>query len=135
MEIKMNPIGYIRSPFKEKKEIPKQSIFAEDKKANIEILEEYKGGIQDIKEESYGVILFNFHRSQGYTLRTVSHKTGEQVGVFSTRSPNRPNGIGMSIVKFTKIEGNIIEFQGVDMVDGTPVLDIKPYSDELNPKL
>lgn len=135
MEINMSPIGYIRSPFKEKNEIPKQSIFAEDKKANIEILEEYKEGIQDIKEDSYGVVLFNFHKSKGYTLRTVSHKTGEWMGVFSTRSPNRPNGIGMSIVKFTKIEGNIIEFQGVDMVDGTPVLDIKPYSDELNPKL
>lgn len=55
-------------------------------------------------------------------------------GVFSTRSPKRPNGIGLSIVKFTKIEENKLEFQGVDMIDGTPVLDIKPYSSELNPK-
>ncbi|MTI47251.1 MAG: tRNA (N6-threonylcarbamoyladenosine(37)-N6)-methyltransferase TrmO [Firmicutes bacterium] len=135
MEIKMSPIGYIKSNYKEKKEIPRQSIFAKDEKATIEILEEYKEGIQDIKEGSYGVVLFHFHKSEEYTLKTVSHKTGEWMGVFSTRSPNRPNGIGMSIVKITKIDGSIIEFQGVDMVDGTPVLDIKPYSEELNPKL
>jgi len=135
MEIKMSPIGYIKSPYKDKKEIPKQSILAEDRKAAIELLEEYKEGIQDIKEGYYGVILFYFHKSEGYTLRTVSHKTGEWTGLFSTRSPNRPNGIGMSIVKFTKIMGNKIEFKGVDMLDGTPVLDIKPYSEELNPKL
>lgn len=133
MEIIMRPIGYIQSPFKEKKEIPRQNTLAQDQKARIEILEEYREGIEDIQAGSYGVILFYFHQSESYTLKTVSRKTQEYLGVFSTRSPNRPNGIGMSIVKFTKIEGNCIEFQGVDMLDKTPVLDIKPYEQALNP--
>ncbi|GBF34350.1 hypothetical protein DCCM_3462 [Desulfocucumis palustris] len=133
MEIIMRPIGYIRSPFKEKKEIPRQSTLAENQRAKIEILEEYQEGIEDIKAGSHGIVLFYFHQSEGYALKTVSRKTQERLGVFSTRSPNRPNGIGMSIVKFTRIEGNCIEFQGVDMLDNTPVLDIKPYDQTLNP--
>lgn len=135
MEILMNPIGYIKSTFKEKKDAPRQSILSENKIATIEVLEEYKEGIEDIKENSYGIIFFYFHKSEGYTLKTISRKTKERLGVFSTRSPNRPNGIGISIVKFTKIADNTIEFQGVDMLDGTPVLDIKPYDKELNPKI
>lgn len=135
MKISMEPIGYIKSPFKDKKEIPRQSIYAENEKATIEILQEYKEGIKGIEEGSYGIILFFFHKSEGSSLSKISHETGESRGVFSSRSPNRPNGIGMSIVKFTRIEDNKIEFQGVDMVDGTPVLDIKPYSEKLNPKI
>lgn len=134
MNIVMKPIGFIKSPFKEVKEIPKQSVFAVYKKATIEILPQYSEGLEGIKENSYGVILFYFHKSKEGSLRLVSHKTREMTGVFSTRSPKRPNGIGLSIVKFTKIEENKLEFQGVDMIDGTPVLDIKPYSSELNPK-
>ena len=135
MEIRMRPIGYVHSPFKEKKDIPRQNTLAEDQKATIEMLADYREGIEDIQAGSYGIILFYFHQSEGYALKTVSRKTQEYVGVFSTRSPNRPNGIGLSIVKFTKIEGNSIEFQGVDMLDNTPVLDIKPYDPALNPKL
>jgi len=131
----MKPIGYVKSPFKEKKEIPRQSIYAEDKRAVIEIEPELVAGIEDIEVGTYGVLLFYFHKSEGYELRTRSRNTGEVKGVFSLRSPNRPNGIGMSIVKFTSIKGNELEFEGVDMIDGTPVLDIKPYVEELNPKL
>lgn len=134
MEIIMRPIGYIRSPFKEKREIPRQNILAAGQKARIELLDEYQEGIEDIQAGSYGIILFYFHQSDGYSLKTVSRKTQEYLGVFSTRSPNRPNGIGMSIVKFSKIEGNCLEFEGVDMLDDTPVLDIKPYDQALNPK-
>lgn len=135
MEISMKPIGYIKSNFKEKKDAPRQGILCENENAIIEVLEEYKEGIEDIKEGSYGIIFFYFHKSKGYDLKTISRKTQEHLGVFSTRSPNRPNGIGMSIVKFIKVADSIIEFQGVDMLDGTPVLDIKPYDKELNPKL
>ncbi|HLR36161.1 MAG TPA: tRNA (N6-threonylcarbamoyladenosine(37)-N6)-methyltransferase TrmO [Tissierellales bacterium] len=134
MNIIMEPIGYIRSPFKEKKEIPKQSILAEDKKGIIEILPEYEEGIEDIMVGSYGIILFYFHESKKTPLKVVSHKTNKMTGVFSTRSPNRPNGIGMSIVKFTRVEKNKLGFQGVDMLDNTPILDIKPYSSKLNPE-
>lgn len=134
MKIIMEPIGYIKSPFKEKKEIPKQSTLAEDKKGIIEILPKYIEGIEDIKVNSHGIILFYFHESRKKPLKVVSHKTNKVTGIFSTRSPNRPNGIGVSIVKFTKVEKDKLEFQGVDMLDGTPVLDIKPYSSDLNPK-
>ncbi|MPW24952.1 tRNA (N6-threonylcarbamoyladenosine(37)-N6)-methyltransferase TrmO [Alkalibaculum sp. M08DMB] len=135
MDILMKPIGYIQSPFKEKKHIPKQATISEGISASIQLLNEYEVGIEDIHEGSYGIILFYFHESEGYSLKTISHKTGKMRGIFSTRSPNRPNGIGFSIVKFTKIHGTTIEFQGVDMIDGTPVLDIKPYDEELNPKI
>lgn len=135
MAITMHPIGYIQSPFKDKKDIPKQSVLAQDINASIQLLEEYEEGIDGIKEGSYGIILFYFHKSEGYELKTLSHKTQRVTGLFSTRSPNRPNGIGLSIVKFTKIEGAKIEFLGVDMLDGTPVLDIKPYNKMLNPEI
>lgn len=134
MNINMEAIGYIKSEFKEKKELPSQSILNADKKAIIEILPKYLEGIEGIKEDSYGIILFNFHKSDKSPLRVIPHGKDEITGVFSTRSPNRPNGIGLSIVKFTRISGNELEFEGVDMLDGTPVLDIKPYSSELNPK-
>ncbi len=136
MVINMKPIGYIKSPYKTVKEIPRQSVLSEDKTALIEMLPEYKEGLTGIQENSYGVILFYFHKSTGEVpMIQVSHKSNKATGVFNTRSPRRPNGIGMSIVKFTKIEENKLEIQGVDMVDGTPVLDIKPYSPGLNPKI
>lgn len=134
MEILMKPIGYIRSPYKDKTAAPKQSTLSQGTTAAIEILEEYKEGIADIKEGEYGIVLFYFHKSEGYKLTTLSAKSNKIMGVFSTRSPNRPNGIGMSIVRFIKKENNRLIFKGVDMLDGTPVLDIKPYSRELCPK-
>ena len=136
MKIQMQPIGYIKSPYKTVKEIPRQSTLSEDKTAVIEILPEYREGLTGIEENSYGVILFYFHKSTGKApMIQVSHKSNKATGVFNTRSPRRPNGIGISIVQFKKIEGNELEIQGVDMIDGTPVLDIKPYSSELNPKI
>lgn len=126
MKIEMKPIGFIKSPFINRSDITGNGIRDEKATAVIEMLDEFKEGISDIKEGSNGVILFYFHKSEGYKLNTFSHKAMKNMGVFSTRSPFRPNGIGMSVVKFLKITENIIEFEGVDMLDGTPVLDIKP---------
>ena len=134
MDITMEPIGYIRSEYTDRKALPKQSVLNTHKRAVIEILPKFLEGIEGIKEGNYGVVLFNFHKSTEAPLRICPHGKDEMTGVFSTRSPNRPNGIGLSIVKFTKIEGHKLEFEGVDMLDGTPVLDIKPYSSDLNPK-
>lgn len=133
MEILMKPIGYIRSPYKEKTDVPKQSTLSSGITAIIEMLEDYVEGIADVKEGEYGVILFYFHKSEGYKLTTLSRRNNQIMGVFSTRSPNRPNGIGMSIVRFIKKEDNRLTFEGVDMLDSTPVLDIKPYNRELCP--
>ncbi|WP_018305718.1 tRNA (N6-threonylcarbamoyladenosine(37)-N6)-methyltransferase TrmO [Desulfitobacterium hafniense] len=129
MEILMKPIGYIKSPYKEKGEAPRQSTLSGETTAVIEILEEYQEGIADIQAGEYGVILFYFHKSEGYKLTTLSRRNNQVMGVFSTRSPNRPNGIGLSTVRFVKREGNRLFFEGVDMLDNTPVLDIKPYID------
>lgn len=135
MKINMEPIGYIKSGVKDRKDLPRQSVLNQDKKAIIEILPKFVEGIEGIKENSHGVILFYFHKSEKEgPLRIKPHGRDEITGVFSTRSPRRPNGIGLSIVKFTKVLEDKLEFEGVDMLDGTPVLDIKPYSSELNPE-
>lgn len=126
MEIKMKPIGYIRTNYKYDSEIPRQSINNMTEKGTIEILDEFKDGIKDIEIGSYVIVLFYFHKSDYWHL--ISEKRDNK-GVYSTRSPRRPNGIGMSIVKIINSENSTLEFLGVDMIDGSPVLDIKPYMD------
>ncbi|APQ95271.1 tRNA (N6-threonylcarbamoyladenosine(37)-N6)-methyltransferase TrmO [Clostridium botulinum] len=131
--IKLNPIGYIKSPFKNLEEIPPQSIYAKDKKALIEIKEELVEGLKDLDKNSHIIILCYFNKSKDFDLITKTPWSDEKKGVFSTRSPRRPNPIGLSIVKLIEIDHNKIIIKGIDMLDGTPVLDIKPYSEELNP--
>ncbi|NFM77941.1 tRNA (N6-threonylcarbamoyladenosine(37)-N6)-methyltransferase TrmO [Clostridium botulinum] len=131
--IKLNPIGYIKSPFKNLEEIPPQSIYAKDKKALIEIKEDLVEGLKDLDKNSHIIILFYFNKSKDFDLITKTPWSDEKKGVFSTRSPRRPNPIGLSIVKLIEIDHNKIIIKGIDMLDGTPVLDIKPYSEELNP--
>ncbi|MCJ8173005.1 tRNA (N6-threonylcarbamoyladenosine(37)-N6)-methyltransferase TrmO [Clostridium botulinum] len=131
--IKLNPIGYIKSPFKNLEDIPPQNIYAKDKKALIEIKEELVEGLKDLDKNSHIIILFYFNKSKDCDLITKTPWSDEKKGVFSTRSPRRPNPIGLSIVKLIEIDHNKIIIKGIDMLDGTPVLDIKPYSKELNP--
>ncbi|MHB9923794.1 tRNA (N6-threonylcarbamoyladenosine(37)-N6)-methyltransferase TrmO [Clostridium botulinum] len=131
--IKLNPIGYIKSPFKNLEEIPPQNIYAKDKKALIEIKEELVKGLKDLDKNSHIIILFYFNKSKDFNLITKTPWSDEKKGVFSTRSPKRPNPIGLSIVKLIEIDHNKIIIEGIDMLDGTPVLDIKPYLEELNP--
>lgn len=135
MKIEMSPIGYIDSPYKVLEEIPRQSVLAKDKTAIIKILPQYIEGIEGIKKDTYGIILFYFHKATGdIPLKQISRNTNKLTGLFNTRSPKRPNGIGMSIVKFINVEIDQLEIEGVDMLDGTPVLDIKPYNKGLNPE-
>lgn len=135
MEIIMKPIGLIETPFDTGEDLrlppchPDSPYFDPKVTGVIEIYPEYCEGIKDIEAGSYGLVLFHFDQSQGYKLVTYSHgHNQDHVGVFSTRSPNRPNGIGTTVVKFLSIDGCRLEFQGVDMLNGTPVLDIKPHS-------
>ncbi|NLM06643.1 MAG: tRNA (N6-threonylcarbamoyladenosine(37)-N6)-methyltransferase TrmO [Tissierellia bacterium] len=130
-EIIFKPIGHIESEFQDREEIPKQSVLTKDKVAKIILNEELLDGIYGLKEGDDIMILFYFHQSEDFKLK-FNHHSGEVRGVFNTRSPNRPNGIGISIVNIKKINRNLIYFSGVDMVSGTPVLDIKPYIPELN---
>lgn len=135
--ITFRPIGHIHSPFKTKEESPRQSIYTPEVEALIDIKPEFSAGLLHLEHYSHIIVLFHFNRSSGYEL--VVEKPGRgrpgPRGVFATRSPNRPNGIGLSIVELSKIEGSRLSIRGVDMLDGTPVLDIKPYDPGLNPAL
>ena len=127
------PIGVIHSPFKNIDEIPRQSIYADKTRAFIEIKEDLQEGLYTLSEFPYIIILFYFHQAKVCTLQQRSRHDQNLRGVFATRSPRRPNPIGLTIVKLIEVNGNRLEIEGIDMLDGTPVLDIKPYSAGLNP--
>ena len=129
--IQMQPIGVIRSPYTSREDAPRQGVDAMKHTGTIELFDSFAEGARDITPGSLGQIVFYFHKSEGYSLITTSRKDQKMKGVFSTRSPFRPNAIGVSIVRFESVDKNIITFRGVDMLDGTPVLDIKPYDSGL----
>lgn len=126
-EITFIPIGIIHSPFKESVGMPIQPAGAKGIKGTIEIFEEFKEGLKDLDGFSHIVLLFHFHLSQSYKLLVHPYMEDKIRGVFSTRAPRRPNQIGMSIVRLDKIEDNILHISNVDIIDGTPLLDIKPF--------
>jgi tRNA-Thr(GGU) m(6)t(6)A37 methyltransferase TsaA len=134
-EIRFRPIGYIHSPYKSKEESPRQSIYTPEVEALIDIMPEFSPGLLHLERHSHIIVLFHFHLSHGFELlvKRPGGTGSESKGVFATRSPHRPNGIGLSIVELLKIEGPRLTIRGVDMLDGTPVLDIKPYDPGLNP--
>lgn len=133
-ELGMKPIGYINSPYLTRDEIPRQSVLS-DRSAVIEIEEEFRDGLFNLEIGKYIVILFAFHKSKKNPALIINHKyTDGTKGVFATRSPNRPNPIGLSICKIIDLDDKSITIEGVDMLNGTPVLDIKPYIEWLNPK-
>ena len=133
-KIVFSPIGYIRSPYKEPGQAPPQSVMREDVYAQIEVLPQYREALDDLRGGMYIVVLFHFHLSRGYTLKTRTPWSDEPRGLFSARTPHRPNPIGMSIVRLVSIEGTTLTIEGVDMVDGTPVLDIKVWAPSLAPQ-
>lgn len=126
-EIKYRPIGFIRSPFKETKGMPIQAAGAKGITGTIEIDPEYSEGLQDLDGFSHIFLIYHFHRSQEYSLMVRPFLDDSLRGVFSTRAPKRPNAIGISVVRLVKIEGTTLHIEDVDVVDSTPLLDIKPY--------
>lgn len=136
MEIKVDAIGYIRSPYKSRRDIPRQSVLKEGVIGQVYLKEEFAKGIYGYEPGESMIILFNFHQSKQSPMVIRPHGRDEELGIFKTRSPNRPNAIGMTIVKILEVDKGLewIKFEGVDMLDGSPVLDIKPYSKKLNPK-
>lgn len=126
MKIELTPIGFVKT---EAKSIPRHWTVS-DVEGKIIINEKYKEGIRDIKAGQRIIVLFYFHQSPPFTPDILKQKpkhSDESKGVFSICSPVRPNPIGMSVVEVLGIEGSIIHIKGLDMIDGTPVLDIKPY--------
>jgi len=127
MDMVFHPIGYISSPYKTLAEVPRGGWADKETEAEIVLDEKYVEGAADIKPGEQYMLIFCFHKSEGYSLTVHAGGDGPLRGVFSTHSPHRPNHIGVSFITVTKISGNRISFTGVDMLDGTPVLDIKSY--------
>ena len=131
-EIKYIQIGIIHSPFKEPKGTPIQPIAAQGINGTVEVFQEYTEGLKDIDGFSHVILVYHFHLSKESSLKVKPFMDDQTHGVFSTRAPNRPNPIGISVVQLVKIEGNILQVKDLDIVDGTPLLDIKPYVPEFD---
>jgi len=126
-QIVMRPIGKICSPYKETEDVPIQGVFKGDIEAWIELEDKFAGGLKDLDGFSHAIILYYFHKSQREDIEGQPYLEQDKHGIFAIRSPHRPNHIGLSVVKIKKIEANKLYFTEVDVLDGTPVLDIKPY--------
>jgi len=131
--IKYKPIGIIRSPFKESTGVPRQAVGASDVKGQIQIFEQFTEGLKDLDGFSHIVVIFHMHLVEKSSLKACPSWDGKEHGVFATRSPYRPNPIGVSVVRLESIARNILRITGVDMADGTPILDIKPHIPDSNP--
>jgi len=130
-EIIFKSIGIIHSPFKQIDGMPIQPSAAKGIKGQIVINEEFVVGLSDLDGFSHIYLLYHLHLSINYKLKVIPFLDDQERGVFSTRAPKRPNPIGLSVVKLLKISNNIIDIENVDIVDGTPLLDIKPYINEM----
>ena len=126
-KIILEPIGIIHSPYKESKDIPIQGVFKSEVEAWIELKDKYINGLKDLDQFSHAIIIYYFHKSEREDVEGRPYLEQEKHGIFAIRSPHRPNHIGFSIVNIKQIERNRMVFLEVDVLDGTPVLDIKPY--------
>ena len=127
MNISYKPIGVIHTPFKTKEGMPIQPAGAAGIKGTIIVKPEFTEGLVDLNGFSHIILIYHFHQSEGFELLVKPFLDQKLHGVFATRAPKRPNQIGISIVKLNKVNGNMLEVENVDMLDGTPLLDIKPY--------
>jgi tRNA-Thr(GGU) m(6)t(6)A37 methyltransferase TsaA len=127
MKIAYRPIGVIHSPFSEIEGMPIQPSGAEGIQGSVEVLPEFQDGLQDLEGFSHIILLYHLHRSEGFKLKVTPFLDDQQRGLFATRAPKRPNAIGISVVKLVGRNDNILHIENVDILDGTPLLDIKPY--------
>ena len=132
MEIQYRPIGIIHSPFKDIEGMPIQPTGASKIKSTIEIYPEFTEGLKDLEGFSHIILLYHFHKVKESKLIVTPFMDSQSRGVFATRAPKRPNPIGLSIVKLINIEQNILNIGNIDVIDGTPLLDIKPYVPEFD---
>ena len=133
-EITMKPIGVIQA-YPDRNSAPMQGILQKGSYGELTVFDEYLEGIRDIEAGDWCIFTFYFHLSDRCKLVTVSGRSGLEKGIYSTRSPSRPNGIGISVVRVVNRQGGTIYFEGADMIDGTPLLDIKPYDSALHPQV
>jgi len=125
--IHYRPIGVIHSAHLEQGKTPIQPVFAQDCNGIVELFPEYETGLSDLEGFSHLILIYHFHRAPAVHLRVKPFLLDVEKGLFATRAPGRPNPIGLSIVKLDRREGCLLHISGVDTLDGTPLLDIKPY--------
>jgi tRNA-Thr(GGU) m(6)t(6)A37 methyltransferase TsaA len=129
--VELNPIGIIHSPYKDRKQCPPQG---REDICEIEISGQYGEGLKDIDGFSHLILLYWLHSAKGYSLLVKTPWDSEPHGLFATRSPNRPNPIGFSVVELIEINGNRLKVKGLDALEETPLLDMKPYLPEIDAK-
>lgn len=127
MTITLISIGTIRTPFKDLEGMPIQPKGAADTAGRVVVKTRYQKGLEDLEGFSHIILLYHFHRSTGYRLTVKPFLDHQLHGVFATRAPRRPNPIGFSVVRFLGREKNVLHVKGVDVLDRTPLIDLKPY--------
>jgi len=132
MKIEYQPIGVIHTPFKIREGMPIQPSGANGVHGTVEVFQEFTEGLADLEGFSHIILLYHFHQSNDSPLFVTPFMDSQPRGVFSTRAPKRPNPIGISVVKLFKIEGSSLHVENVDIIDETPLLDIKPYVPEFD---
>ena len=125
--LSMQPIGYVRSPYKDPQEIPRGLGAKHEVEGVLEIRAEFEAGLTDIEGFSHLFVIWVFDRVEGFSLVGTPPTDDRPHGVFATRSPRRPNPIGLTVVELLSREGPALRVRGIDMLDDTPILDIKPY--------
>jgi tRNA (adenine37-N6)-methyltransferase len=128
------PIGQVRSPYQDTKQIPKGFGAKHEAEGVLQLLPEFAPGLADIEGFSHLLILWVFDRSEGFQLVGIPPIDDRPHGVFATRSPRRPNPIGLTVVELLRRDGPQLHVRGLDMLDGTPILDIKPYLSSVPPE-
>jgi len=132
--LSMQPIGNVRSPYREGHEIPKGLGAKHDAEGILEIRAEFEPGLKDIEGFSHLYVIWAFDRSEGCDLVANPPTDNRPHGVFATRSPRRPNPIGLTVVELLGRDGPLLRVRGIDMLDGTPILDLKPYLSSVPPE-
>nr|MBN2277301.1 tRNA (N6-threonylcarbamoyladenosine(37)-N6)-methyltransferase TrmO [candidate division Zixibacteria bacterium] len=126
-KIEYNPIGIIHTPFKKAGGVPIQPRRGHDIMGTVEVFPEYREALDDLDGFSHIILIYHLHLSQGFKLKVIPFLDDQLRGLFATRAPRRPNPIGLSVIRLDKIEKTTLHIRDLDIIDGTPLLDIKPY--------
>jgi tRNA (adenine37-N6)-methyltransferase len=129
------PIGHVRSPYQSTQQVPKGFDAKHDVEGILEILPQFEAGLTDVEGFSHLIVLWVFDRAEGFELLATPPTDNRQHGVFATRSPQRPNPIGLTVVELLRRQKTFLHVRGVDMLDGTPILDLKPYLSSIPPEM
>jgi tRNA-Thr(GGU) m(6)t(6)A37 methyltransferase TsaA len=132
MKVEYQSIGVIRSPFQKTEGMPIQPCGATGVQGMVELFHEFSQGLKDLDGFSHIILIYHFHGSTGYSLLVTPFLDSVERGVFATRAPRRPNSIGISVVRLLQVDRDTLHVENIDVLDGTPLLDIKPYVPEFD---